>query len=193
MKKSLCVLCSVLTMLSGIAACSPQNRGGSNEISTPVEKIDTLAQKLHQLDSTLNCGQLLHMDIYKLDKLKSVEFSIQAVHCGDTTIEYLNLRKDCGNDYYYSWEDARLLKEECKYLLEAINTIRENLSRETDHEERYAYITKDDIRIFASNDGGKNWKVALDVDYRKERSEISLSETDLDKLSSLISAAEARL
>ena len=176
-----------------LGACSSKPQTSSIE-DTGTEQIDTLAQKLHQLDSALNCGSLIHLNIYKLGKLKSVEFSVQSVQFGDKELEYINLRKDCGNDYYYMWEDARLLPDECKYLVDAINTIKANLERSTDHEERYAYITKDDIRIIASNSGdGNKWNVALDVDYRKERSEISLSTSDIETFLTYINQGLAKI
>lgn len=163
----------------------------SDEI--PVTKIDSLAFQLHQLDSLYNSGSLIHVDIYRLGKLKSIDFSVQSIDVEGKSLQYINLRKDCGNEYYYSWEDARILPAECQYLMKAIETIKQNWKRETDHEERYAYITKDDIRLFATNDGGAKWRIALSVDYRKDRSEITLSEEDMESFISLINAGITKI
>ena len=157
----------------------------ANEVEVP--KVDSLAIQLHKLDSIYNSGNLVHIDIYKLGKLKSIEFSVQSIDSEEAVIQFINLRKDCGNEYYYSWEDARLLPSECKYLMNAIESVKKNLNRTTDHEERYAYITKDDIRLFAFNDGGgSKWKIALSVDYRKERSEVILNEEELKQFVRLV-------
>jgi hypothetical protein len=75
----------------------------------------------------------------------------------------------------------------------AVETIKSNWHRTTDHEERYAYITKDDIRLFAQNDGGQKWTIGLSVDYRKSNSEITLSEDDLEKFISLINTGLAKI
>ena len=175
-------------------SCKTNPQSNSEVDPVSVGQIDTLAQKLHQLDSTLKSGQLVHLDIYKIGKLKSIEITVQSLQAADKSLCYINLRKDCGNDYYYSWEDAKLLNDECSYLLEAIETIKSNSARTTDHEERYAYITKDDIRIFSTNDGsGNNWKTSLSVDYRKERSEITLSETDVETFKSLIKQGQQKI
>lgn len=162
------------------------------EVNT-TECIDSLALQLQHLDSITNCGNLIHMDIYQIGKLSSIEVSVQSVDDGDTSLKYINFRKDCGNDYYYSWEDARLMPAECQYLISAIETIKSNLERTTDHEERYAYITKDDIRVFAHNNSGKNWKISFSIDFRKEKAEIYLSEANLDKLISLIQSSLAKI
>ena len=192
MKKYYCfVLC--FTALITIVGCNNNNVPALSKDEIP-EAVDSLALQLHRLDSLINSGQLLHMDIYKLDKLKSVEFSVQSLDVGGEKYQYINLRKDCGGNYYYSWEDAKILPAECQYLMSAIETIKSNLHRVTDHEERYAYITKDDIRLFVQNDGGgSKWTIGLSVDYRKSNSEITLSEEDMEKFISLINSGLAKI
>ena len=162
-------------------------------IQSVVEAIDTLSLQLHYLDSISNSGKLMHIDIYKIGKFKSIEFSVQSVDVEGSKYSYINLRKDCGNDYYYNWEDARILPAECQYLFKAIESIQENSKRSTDHEERYAYVTKDDIRIFAVNTGGSKWTIALSVDYRKERAEVNLTNDELDRFVSLINQCQEKL
>ena len=167
--------------------CNPANNSSEVSSDCAVKTVDSLALQLHQLDSLYNSGSLIHIDIYQIGKLKSIEFSVQSISVEQTNIYFINLRKDCGNDYYYSWEDARILPAECPYLMKAIDIIKQNWKRETDHEERYAYITKDDIRLFASTDGGgAKWRTALSVDYRKDRSEITLNEEDMESFISYI-------
>lgn len=194
MKRFLSYFCIITAILSIVASCNQANNTSAPAEEVSAEAIDSLALQLHQLDSLYNSGSLIHIDIYKIGKLKSVEFSVQSIDVEGKNLQFINLRKDCGNDYYYSWEDARILPSECQYLMKAVETIKQNWKRETDHEERYAYITKDDIRLFASNDGGgAKWRIALAVDYRKERSEITLSEEDLNTFVSYINAGLAKI
>ena len=142
--------------------------------------VDSLEVTLHQIDSLLNSGQMAHVDIYQIGKLKSIAISVQKIKVGDDSISYINFRKDCGNEYYYSWEDSRLLVEEYKYLSDAINTIIEQERREVDHEERYAYITKDNMRIMSVNsNNGKGWRVDFSINYRSKNSSITMNDDDL--------------
>lgn len=185
---------SMAAMAVCLFSCNTTPKSTSDAATISEQQIDTLAQKLHKLDSVLNSGQLIHMDIYKLGRLKSIDLTVQSLQYDDQTFSYINLRKDCGNEYYYSWVDAKLLNDECGYLLDAIETIRSNSSRTTDHEERYAYVTKDNIRIFSKNDGGDNiWKTSLSVDYRKDRSEITLSDAEVETFKSLIKQGQQKI
>ncbi len=192
MKKYLSLLICA-TIIASLVSCNNEKAPVVSNDETP-EAVDSLTLQLHRLDSLLNSGRLLHMDIYKLDKLKSIEFSVHSIDVEGEKYQYINLRKDTGGNYYYSWEDARILPAECQYLMSAIETIKSNWHRNTDHEERYAYITKDDIRLFASNDGGgAKWTIGLSVDYRKSNSEITLSEADMEKFISLVNAGVAKI
>ena len=163
-----------------------RNDGANTQPMNESGVVDSLALQIHRLDSLYNSGRLLHIDIYRIGKLKSIDFSVRSIDVEGERIQYINLRKDIGNEYYYDWEDARILPAECPYLMSAIDTVRMNWKRFTDHEERYAYITKDDIRLFAVNEGGEKWRIALSVDYKKDRSEITLSEDELNHFIELL-------
>ena len=193
MKRFFILLLNVLATIL-IIGCTQNITVPANSDHVSQESIDSLAVQLHKLDSLYNSGNLLHMDIYKLDKLKTIEFSVQSIEVEGEKYQYINLRKDCGNDYYYRWEDARILPDEVQYFYKALETIKSNWHRETDHEERYAYITKDDIRLFAKNDGGgSKWTVYLSVDYKQDNSEVSLTETDIEKLVDLLNKGVAKI
>jgi hypothetical protein len=105
------------------------------------------------------------------------------------------LRKDCGGDYYFDWENASLLADEVKYFVSAIDTISANLDRTVQNEERYVYITKDDIRLFSSNEtpGGGRWSTSLSVDYRKSNSYIIIGKDDLYSLRSMLLTGEQKI
>ncbi len=110
-----------------------------------------------------------------------------------TNIAYINLRKDCGGEYYYSWEDAMIFDKELPSFYSAYSTIKNNLNRNVDHKEEYAYITKDDIALYASCEPNKSWTMRFSVDVRKSNSVITLTASDLDNIIQQIKDAEKNL
>lgn len=154
--------------------------------------VDSLAIALSRLDSIQSKGQLVHFDTWKIGNLKSVEVQAQKFSCENDSIVFITLRKDCGGEYYYSWEDAFIFQKELPSLYEAINTIKSNLNRETDHNEKYAYTTKDNVVVYAENPG-KKWNLKLSVDAHKSNSYVNLTAAELDKLVELLQQANNKL
>lgn len=192
MKKRV-TISSLFVALLFLTSCGNNNQPQNQSNDVHETAIDSLAVALHEVDSILNSGQLAHLDVYEIGKIKNVSVSVQKATAGDWTTTWINFRKDCGGEYYYSWEDARLLYEECQYFIGAINTIHSNRERVVDHEERYAYMTKDDIRIFAYAKSGNAWTVELSVDYHKQNSTITLSSNDVEELIGLIQKAQEKI
>ncbi len=188
------ILIVAILSVFGLVACNGGDKAPQEPVAT-TEHVndDSLAVALHEVDSILNSGQLVHLDVYEIGKIKNVSVSVQKATTGESATTWINLRKDCGGEYYYSWEDARLLYEECPYFIKAINTIHSNRERVVDHEERYAYMTKDDIRIFAYAKSGNAWTVELSVDYRRQYSTITLNSKDVEDLIDIIQKAQAKL
>ena len=179
-----------------IASCG---NSATQALETESEKdsvqTDTLAVYMHKLDSINNSGELRHLNVYKLGKMKSIEFEVISIESQSDTVEYINLRKDCGGEYYYDWENALLLSEEVKYFVTAIDTISANFERPVANEERYVYVTRDDIRLYSENEnksGGK-WSASLSVDYRKKNSSISISKEDFGTLKSMLKKGEQKI
>lgn len=185
----------ILATLSvfGLAACNDENKPTQETVVEEQAAVDSLAIALHEVDSILNSGQLAHLDVYEIGKIKNISISVQKASAGDWSTSWINLRKDCGGEYYYSWEDARLLYDECPYFIKAINTILSNREREVDHEERYAYMTKDDIRVFAYAKSGNAWTIELSVDYHKQNSTITLANKDVEDLINLIQKSQEKI
>lgn len=195
----LTMLFVVLLSITGITACVDNNDKADDipitqeQIVTEQVTIDSLAVALHEIDSIMNCGRLVHLDVFEIGKLKNISVSVHKLNAGEQSSVWINFRKDCGNEYYYSWEDAHLLNEEYPYFIEAINTILSNKDREVEHEERYAYVTKDDIRFFASATCGKPWSMELSIDFKKQNSTITLAEKDVENLKVLIQKAKEKM
>ena len=185
----------ILATLSvfGLAACNGENKPTQETVVKEQAAVDSLAIALHEVDSILNSGQLAHLDVYEIGKIKNISISVQKASAGDWSTSWINLRKDCGGEYYYSWEDARLLYDECPYFIKAINTILSNRERDVDHEERYAYMTKDDIRVFAYAKSGNAWTIELSVDYHKQNSTITLANKDVEDLINLIQKSQEKI
>ena len=195
MKKILPII--VLALLGLTTACG----GGTTVTDTNSSKtdsiandtaVDSLAIALSRLDSIQSKGQLVHFDTYKIGNLKSVEVQAQKFSSDNDSIVFITLRKDCGGEYYYSWEDAFIFQKELPSLYEAITTIKSNLNRTTDHNEKYAYTTKDNVVILAENPG-KGWNLKLSVDAHKSNSHISLTPAELDQLIQLLQQANNKL
>ncbi len=196
MKKKLIIELLVILPLC-ICSCGNPNITAPTSNEEVVDSIqnDSLASYLLRLDSINSySGELKHLNVYKLGKLKSISFEVYCIESKSDTVEYINLRKDCGGEYFYDWEDALLLAEEVKYFVAAIDTVLANYDRAVSNEERYVYVTKDDIRLMSENENknGK-WEANLSVDYRKKNSSISLSKEDFEKLKELLLAGEKKV
>ncbi|MCM1067272.1 MAG: hypothetical protein NC418_06845 [Muribaculaceae bacterium] len=164
-----------------------------NDSIATQQEADSLASLIHTLDSISNSGELVHYDIYQVGKIKGIEVSVQKVSVDTTQIAYINLRKDCGGEYYYSWEDAMIFSKELPSLYSAVSNIQSNLNRAVDHEERFAYVTKDNIAFLASAEPNKSWATRFSVDSHKSNSTITLVNSDIETLVSLIKQAEEKL
>lgn len=187
------ILFVAILSLFGLVACKGNHNTPQEPISMEQATIDSLAVALHEIDSIMNSGQLVHLDVYEVGKLKNISVSVQKLTAGEESSVWINFRKDCGGEYYYSWEDAHLLNNECPYFIEALTTILSNKDREVDHEERYAYVTKDNIRILSSATSGKVWSISFSVDYLKQNSTVTLSDKDVEDLKSLIQNAQSKI
>ncbi len=195
MKKIIPTLAVALLALStacGGGSISTNSTNSKNDSIANDTAVDSLAIALSRLDSIQSKGQLVHFDTWKIGNLKSVEVQAQKFSCENDSIVFITLRKDCGGEYFYSWEDAFIFQKELPSLYEAVNTIKSNLNRETDHNEKYAYTTKDNVVVFAEN-SGKGWNLKLSVDAHKSNAYINLTPTELDKLVELLQQANNKL
>lgn len=195
MKKILTIVTIAVLALS--TACSGDQKGSGGEKSANDSiandtAVDSLALALSRLDSIQSKGQLVHFDTWKIGNLKSIEIQAQKFSSENDSIVFITLRKDCGGEYYYSWEDAFIFQKELPSLYEAVSTIKSNLNRATDHNEKYAYTTKDNVVIFAENPG-KGWTLKLSVDAHKSNSHISLTPAELDNFVQLLQQANKKL
>ncbi|MBD5173535.1 MAG: hypothetical protein HDT08_02725 [Bacteroidales bacterium] len=195
MKKIIPFLTVALLALS--TACSGESKGNGNTdaLTDSIANdtaVDSLAIALSRLDSIQSKGQLVHFDTWKIGNLKGIEVQTQKFSSENDSIVFITLRKDCGGQYYYSWEDAFIFQKELPSLYEAINTIKSNLNRETDHNEKYVYSTKDNVMVYAETPG-KGWNLKLSVDAHKSNSYVNLSTAELDRFVELLKQANSKL
>lgn len=196
MKKLLYLFLFILPL--SIVGCGGGTNSGdgdsiNNDSIAAIHEADSLATLIQTLDSINNSGQLVHYDIYQIGKMKGIEISVQKVSVDTTQISFINLRKDCGGEYYYSWEDAMIFSKELPSLYSAITTIQRNLNRQVDHEERFAYVTKDNIAILAAAEPNKSWSTRFSVDSHKSNSTVNLTNNEIETLVGLIKQAESKL
>ena len=193
MKKIFPILTVALLAIStacGGGSKSNDSTTSANDSIANDTAVDSLAIALSRLDSIQSKGQLVHFDTWKIGNLKGVEVQAQKFSSENDSIVFITLRKDCGGEYYYSWEDAFIFQKELPSLYEAIN--KSNLNRKTDHNEKYAYTTKDNVVVFAENPG-KGWNLKLSVDAHKSNAYINLTTAELDKLVELLQQANNKL
>lgn len=195
MNKLIPLFTIALFILSTACNGGSKDSGGENSANDSIANdtvVDSLALALSRLDSIQSKGQLVHFDTWKIGNLKSIEIQAQKFSSENDSIVFITLRKDCGGEYYYSWEDAFIFQKELPSLYEAVNTIKSNLNRATDHNEKYAYTTKDNVVIFAENPG-KGWTLKLSVDAHKSNSHVSLTPAELDNFVQLLQQANKKL
>lgn len=188
-------LCVVFLSCESNSSLEVKDNTPNNEIKeiAVMNGLDSIAKITSTIDSLKNRGFLFHLDNYEIGKFKGIVISVQKVAVESSTISYINLRKDCGGEYYYSWEDAHIYNKELPSFYSAIRTIKNNLERKVDHEEIIAYSTNDDITVRAECKNGSNWKITFSVDINKTNSFVNISKEELDKLMELIKQAEAKL
>lgn len=196
MKKVFYLMLQLATVFA-FSACSGGSENSDNANSTTDSiannaVLDSIDITLSRLDSIQSKGQLVHFDTWKIGNLKSIEVQAQKFSCENDSIVFITLRKDCGGEYYYSWEDAFIFQKELPSLYHAVKIIKSNLSRNTDHNEKYAYATKDNVVVFAENTG-KGWTLRLSVDVKKSNSTITLTSSELDKFIELMQQASQKI
>lgn len=120
MKKILIIVTIAVLALS--TACGGGQTGSDGEKSANDSiandtAVDSLALALSRLDSIQSEGQLVHFDTWKIGNLKSIEIQAQKFSSENDSIVFITLRKDCGGEYYYSWEDAFFSKRNCSRFM----------------------------------------------------------------------------
>ena len=156
----------ILAISIFISACSkdtsnkPAKEKAKSESTT--RPVDTLQMALNKADSIINSGELVHLETFEIGKIKNIFINVEKVTTKNDMFSHINIKKDCGNDYYYSWENKIILKEEIKYYIDALNEMQKNIERTVTHEERYSYNTKSGLTTLLYNENNnKGWKFAL--------------------------------
>lgn len=188
------VICISASLFScGGDSSNTSENEAQNDTITQQQEADSVAALIKTLDSISNSGLMVHYDIYKIGDFKGIEITVNKVTVDTIQISHINLRKDCGGQYYYSWEDALIFAEELPAFYSSISTIKSNIVRDVDHEERFVYATKDDIAIVSICKSGSKWTTRLSVDYHKSNSFVNLTPSDIDTFVDLMKKAESKL
>ena len=85
----------ILATLSvfGLAACNGENKPTQETVVEEQAAVDSLAIALHEVDSILNSGQLAHLDVYEIGKIKNISISVQKASAGDWSTSWINRGK----------------------------------------------------------------------------------------------------
>ena len=92
-------------------------------------KLDSLAVALHEIDSIMNSGRLVHRDVYEIGWLKNSSIGVQKLTAGEESSVWINFRKDCGGEYKQNStvtlsdkdaEDLKILIQNAQSIIKAI-------------------------------------------------------------------------
>lgn len=187
-----CILVLMVIILLSIFASSCSNKtsrspiSGNENLKGETILADTLQIALNKADSIINSGELMHLETFEIGKIKNIFIDVEKVTTKKDTLSYINIKKDCGNDYYYSWENKIILYGEIKYYTEALNAMQNNTDRIVTHKERYGYSTKSGITTLLVNDNNnKGWQFAIKFRNGENGTEY-LSYKHIEELKSLL-------
>lgn len=177
-----------------ITSCNNNlSKDGNNNNQTAIV-IDSLQLEQNKIDSVINSGGLTHFESYKIGKVKNIFINVNkmVINNKDTLI-CINLKKDCGNDYFYSWENKMILPGEVKYYIQALNEMQNNIDRKVDHEEKYMYITKSElITLLINENNNKGW--IFIIKFRNDDNSIEyLSNKDIENLKLLLEKCKSKI
>lgn len=194
MKRSsfLCILIVIIVSLPVFMACGNYGKSSDSDDST---KVDTLLAYFQKIDSMQNCGALIHVDVYDIGNLGGVGIEVQNLNCQNEQLQFVNFSKRYGNSFYSEYVSSRMLPSEIKFFVSAIDSISKEYNRKVNHDERYAYITKDNIRLLAANYNfsDNKWHSVFDVDYRKNDGSVSLDEKGLQQLKKYLLQCQSKI
>ena len=156
---------------------------------------------LQMIDSLKSSGALYHLEYWEIGDFggyKPVTVYVNKLSVAKDTLFYVSMEKECSSYYASSssYEQAIIAESELKSFRSAINEIKNNLERKTDHNEIYAYCSKSEamLRGILYKDGRKPI-VKFYVNRRNENSVVyfDLLEYDLGKFQSLLDDAEDKI
>ena len=160
---------------------------------------DSTIAMLQMIDSLKSSGVLYHLEYWVIGEIggyKPATIYVNKLSVEKDTLFYVSIEKDCSSYYSSSFEQAIIDVSEIKYFRAAIDEIKKNLTRETDHGEMYTYCSKSNAMLRGTLFKDKSKPVVkFFVNSRNENSVLyfDLVEYDLDKLRSLLDKAEKKL
>lgn len=201
---------NIVVLITALLLCAfgCSNNGSNNEsadVTKPVleekvtneSKADSLTTLLHKIDSLNNSGVLSHLEYWKIGKISdhssyvSDRCFINILVC-KLTVEseseyFITLLYETGDSYRYRSETHMILPGELKYFYSAIEEMKNNYGRSTDHFEFYNYKTKAGATLTLRRPLDSNkWELQLcSLD--------GLNKQDLDLLKDLFIKAEQKI
>lgn len=162
-------------------------------------EIDSIAAKLSLIDSLQNSGTYSHLESWDMGRIVdnrykrfdsiaddySVDVYVNRLSYKTDTLYYLQLSY-MERSQYSSKREAKIVDlKELKSFYAAIDDIKKQYGRDTDHFERYLYLTKSDASLFLRR--------LINSDYWElEFCSIEISKDDLDELKKLLKKSESK-
>ena len=197
MKAKLFSLMLILTVTVSTTSCSSTNETNKNDEN----RTDSISAMLQMIDSLKTSGTLYHLEYWEIGDFggyKPITIYVNKLSVETDTLYYVSMEKECSSYYSSSssYEQAIIAESELKSLRAAIEEIKNNLERETNHGEIYAYCSKSEAMLKGSlyKDGSKPI-VKFYVNRRNDNSVVYFDflEYDLDKFRSLLEDAEDKI
>ena len=187
-----CIAMLLGLILPMMFSCGKSAKSGS---ATDTTKVDTLLAYFQKIDSMQNGGVLFHLDVYDIGYLDGVTIEVQNLKCQNEQLQYVNFKKLYGSSYYSEYVNSRMLPGEIKYFINAIDSISKENKRKVQHEERYIYVTKDNIRLIASNYNfsDNKWYTSFDVDYTKKEGSVTLDSAKMQRLKDYMIESQSKI
>lgn len=176
-------------------SCDSRTASNSSE-----EKPDSITAKLKYIDSLRNSGTYYHLESWEIGRIVDESYKKYEILANDHSVKIyvnkLSLKSDTLYYLQFSYlesssysvrEDSKLVDlEELKYFYSAIDDIKKQYGKDTDHYERYQYQTKSDVVL--------SLKRLINSDYWELKlCSIDISKDDLDELKKLLKQAENKV
>lgn len=164
------------------------------------ERVDSIVARLKLIDSLRNSGTYHHLESWEIGRIVDNGYKKYEILADEHSVEiYVNKLSLKSDTLYYLqfsyWEsssysvrkDSKLVDlEELKYFYSAIDDIKKQYGKNTDHYERYQYQTKSDVVL--------SLRRLINSDYWELKlCSIDISKDDLDELKKLLKQAENKV
>lgn len=195
MKKLSFIILSAIVLSGFLFGCN-------NSGSTPKEtkEIDSILTRLRLIDSLQNSGTYCHLEAWNIGRViengykeyssladkHSVNVYANKLSFANDTLFYVTLEYNINSDYSSRYETKYVDVKEIKAFCSAIDDIKKNYDKKSDHFELFQYHSKGEAKIFLKHYADSDYKLL-------QFCSIDIVESDLDELKQILLKAEKKI